>query len=211
MHDFPLHLFFRVVNVASRVAMLESIRNNEIRQHLISSKATIETISDILSDFIKWVLLKNIVFVLLNPIVFWIVKQKKIPIKIMVIQILPMEWVKLHWLLQHSFNNDTSIKIIRHAILLLMLVVLDTSKLICHRTKEQEQLNKELIHRCIWLHYHQIFDDHVENSLLNEKFSNGKLNQMKKKERNRNQSVNISSPMWIWFYFGALSILAICR
>lgn len=35
--------------------MLESIRNSEIRQDLSSSNATIETISDILSDFIKWV------------------------------------------------------------------------------------------------------------------------------------------------------------
>jgi len=43
----------RIVNVASRAAMLESIRNSEIRQDLSSSNATIETISDILSDFIK--------------------------------------------------------------------------------------------------------------------------------------------------------------
>jgi hypothetical protein len=33
--------------------MLESVKNNEIRQKLTSSNATIETVSDILSDFIK--------------------------------------------------------------------------------------------------------------------------------------------------------------
>lgn len=50
---FSLSFWFRVVNIASRAGMLESIRNSEIRQHLISPNATIETISDILSDFIK--------------------------------------------------------------------------------------------------------------------------------------------------------------
>lgn len=33
--------------------MLETIKNLEIRHNLISSDATIETVSDILSDFIK--------------------------------------------------------------------------------------------------------------------------------------------------------------
>ncbi|CAF1197946.1 unnamed protein product [Adineta steineri] len=43
----------RVVNVSSRAGMLESVKNNEIRHNLISPNATIETVSDILSDFIK--------------------------------------------------------------------------------------------------------------------------------------------------------------
>lgn len=43
----------RVVNVASRLGMLENIKNNQIRQNFISSTATIETVSDVLSDFIK--------------------------------------------------------------------------------------------------------------------------------------------------------------
>jgi len=42
----------RIVNVSSRAGMLESIKNSEIRHNLISSNATIETVSDILSDFI---------------------------------------------------------------------------------------------------------------------------------------------------------------
>ena len=33
--------------------MLDHIKNSEIRQNLISPSATIETVSDILSDFIK--------------------------------------------------------------------------------------------------------------------------------------------------------------
>lgn len=50
-----IYVFFvrRVVNIASRLGMLENIKNNQIRQNLISSTATIETVSDILSDFIK--------------------------------------------------------------------------------------------------------------------------------------------------------------
>jgi len=43
----------RVVNVSSRAGMLDSIRNPEKRRSLIASDATIETVSDILSDFIK--------------------------------------------------------------------------------------------------------------------------------------------------------------
>ncbi len=42
-----------MVNVSSRVGMLDSIKNPEKRQNLIASDATIETVSDILSDFIK--------------------------------------------------------------------------------------------------------------------------------------------------------------
>jgi hypothetical protein len=45
---------FSVVNVASRAGMLESIKNNDIRQHLIGPTATIESVSDILSDFIRY-------------------------------------------------------------------------------------------------------------------------------------------------------------
>jgi len=42
----------RIVNMSSRLGMLELIKNNEIRHNLISPNATIETVSDILSDFI---------------------------------------------------------------------------------------------------------------------------------------------------------------
>jgi hypothetical protein len=41
------------VNVSSRVGMLNNIKNPETRQHLIAPDATIETVSDILSDFIR--------------------------------------------------------------------------------------------------------------------------------------------------------------
>ena len=44
---------FRVVNISSRAGMLESIKSPEIRQKLIASNATIESISDVLSDFIE--------------------------------------------------------------------------------------------------------------------------------------------------------------
>ena len=44
---------FSVVNVASRAGMLESIKSPEIRQKLIAPDASIESISDILSDFIE--------------------------------------------------------------------------------------------------------------------------------------------------------------
>lgn len=43
----------RIVNVSSRAGMLDSIKNPEIRQNLIAPTATIETVSDILNDFIK--------------------------------------------------------------------------------------------------------------------------------------------------------------
>lgn len=43
----------RIVNVCSRLGMLESIKNRSIRENLISSHASIETVSDILSDFIQ--------------------------------------------------------------------------------------------------------------------------------------------------------------
>ncbi|CAF0831611.1 unnamed protein product [Adineta steineri] len=43
----------RVVNISSRYKMLDSIKNAEIRQNLIAPDATIESVSDILSDFIK--------------------------------------------------------------------------------------------------------------------------------------------------------------
>ncbi|UJR35959.1 hypothetical protein I4U23_028700 [Adineta vaga] len=43
----------RVVNVSSRAGMLELVKSNEIRHNLISPNATIETVSDILSDFIQ--------------------------------------------------------------------------------------------------------------------------------------------------------------
>lgn len=43
----------RVVNVSSRAGMLDSIKNAEKRQQLIAPDATIESVSDILSDFIK--------------------------------------------------------------------------------------------------------------------------------------------------------------
>lgn len=46
-------VIFRVVNVSSRAGMLESVSNNERRRQLIAPDATIETVSDILSDFIK--------------------------------------------------------------------------------------------------------------------------------------------------------------
>lgn len=49
-------LFFflsRVVNVSSRAGMLESITNSEIRRQLTAPNATIENVSDILSDFIR--------------------------------------------------------------------------------------------------------------------------------------------------------------
>jgi hypothetical protein len=39
--------------MASRAGMLESVRNSTIRHKLISPNATIETVSDVLSDFIK--------------------------------------------------------------------------------------------------------------------------------------------------------------
>jgi len=45
--------FYRIVNVSSRVGMLDIIRNSKIRQDLIAPDATIESVSDILSDFIK--------------------------------------------------------------------------------------------------------------------------------------------------------------
>jgi hypothetical protein len=38
--------------MASRVGMLQSVKNSQIRQNLIGSNATIETVSDILNDFI---------------------------------------------------------------------------------------------------------------------------------------------------------------
>jgi hypothetical protein len=40
------------VNVSSRAGMLESIRSAAKRQSLIGPGATIETVSDILNDFI---------------------------------------------------------------------------------------------------------------------------------------------------------------
>ncbi|CAF5005561.1 unnamed protein product [Rotaria sp. Silwood1] len=43
----------RIVNVSSRAGMLDSIKNPEIRQNLIAHTATIESVSDILNDFIK--------------------------------------------------------------------------------------------------------------------------------------------------------------
>ncbi|CAF0831037.1 unnamed protein product [Adineta ricciae] len=43
----------RVVNVTSRAGMLESVKSAEIRQSLTSPTATIENVSDILSDFIR--------------------------------------------------------------------------------------------------------------------------------------------------------------
>ncbi|UJR10097.1 hypothetical protein I4U23_014319 [Adineta vaga] len=43
----------RVVNICSRAGMLEAIKNPAIRQKFIAPNATIETVSDILSDFIK--------------------------------------------------------------------------------------------------------------------------------------------------------------
>lgn len=46
--------FSRVVNVSSRAGMLESVTNPEIRRQLIASNATIENVSDILSDFIRY-------------------------------------------------------------------------------------------------------------------------------------------------------------
>jgi hypothetical protein len=45
--------FYSVVNVASRAGMLDSIKNAEIRYSLTAPDATIDTVSDILSDFIK--------------------------------------------------------------------------------------------------------------------------------------------------------------
>ena len=49
-----VHLFFlSVVNVSSRAGMLENIQNPEIRHHLISSRATIDSIAEILNDFIR--------------------------------------------------------------------------------------------------------------------------------------------------------------
>ncbi len=45
--------------MSSRVGMLESIKNPEIRQNLVASNATIETVSDVLSDFIKYKLKKT--------------------------------------------------------------------------------------------------------------------------------------------------------
>ncbi len=39
--------------MASRLGMLESIKNSQIRHSLIASNATIETVSDILNDFIE--------------------------------------------------------------------------------------------------------------------------------------------------------------
>ena len=42
-----------VVNVSSRAGMLESVKNARIRHKLIDADATIETISDVLSDFIE--------------------------------------------------------------------------------------------------------------------------------------------------------------
>lgn len=41
------------MNVSSRAGMLESVSNVERRRQLIAPDATIETVSDILSDFIK--------------------------------------------------------------------------------------------------------------------------------------------------------------
>ncbi|CAF0828376.1 unnamed protein product [Didymodactylos carnosus] len=43
---------YRVVNMSSRAGMLESIKNPEIRKNLTSDDTTIESIGDILSDFI---------------------------------------------------------------------------------------------------------------------------------------------------------------
>ncbi|CAF3048480.1 unnamed protein product [Rotaria socialis] len=43
----------RVVNISSRAGMLDSIKNPEIRHNFISPTATIESLSDILNDFIK--------------------------------------------------------------------------------------------------------------------------------------------------------------
>ncbi|CAF1196987.1 unnamed protein product [Rotaria sordida] len=43
----------RIVNISSRAGMLDSIKNPEIRQNLIAPTATIESVSDILNDFIK--------------------------------------------------------------------------------------------------------------------------------------------------------------
>lgn len=43
----------RVVNMSSRAGMLESIKDPQKRQILTSNSATIETVSDVLSDFIK--------------------------------------------------------------------------------------------------------------------------------------------------------------
>lgn len=45
--------FYSVVNVSSRAGMLDSIKNSEKRQQLTAPDATIENVSDILSDFIK--------------------------------------------------------------------------------------------------------------------------------------------------------------
>lgn len=45
--------FFSVVNLSSRAGMLESIKSPEIRQKLIAPDVSIESISDILSDFIE--------------------------------------------------------------------------------------------------------------------------------------------------------------
>ena len=42
-----------VVNVSSRLGMLETIKNTDVRKRLIAPNATIETVSDVLSDFIK--------------------------------------------------------------------------------------------------------------------------------------------------------------
>lgn len=41
------------MNVSSRAGMLEAVKNARIRQKLIDPNATIETISDVLSDFIE--------------------------------------------------------------------------------------------------------------------------------------------------------------
>jgi hypothetical protein len=42
-----------VVNVSSRAGMLESVKSPDIRRKLTASDATIETVSDVLSDFIE--------------------------------------------------------------------------------------------------------------------------------------------------------------
>jgi len=50
---FVCLFFYRIVNVSSRAGMLDTIKNSKIREDLIASHATIESVSDILSDFIK--------------------------------------------------------------------------------------------------------------------------------------------------------------
>ncbi len=52
LNDNKNIFFYRVVNVSSRAGMLESIRSAQKRQSLIGPGATIETVSDILNDFI---------------------------------------------------------------------------------------------------------------------------------------------------------------